>query len=127
MRARIASLADFVKLGLGSYPYDTEKLRRALLKDKERDMSESTVITPTVGRVVWFYPGNCRPGDQPWAALVAYVHGVRCVNLAVFDPNGCSFGQGDVVLLQEGDGDPETGTPHARWMPYQLGQAKKAT
>jgi hypothetical protein len=94
----------------------------------------STLIKPTVGRVVLFAPGAAplfggvfvTPGDgQPCAALVARVWHDRCVNLAVFDANGVSFSFTSVRLLQEDDVAAE-GEMHARWMDYQKGQAAKA-
>ncbi len=82
------------------------------------------LITPTVGRVVWYYPNGAKVGPQPHAALVAYVHGDRCVNLACFDANGLPYAATSVVLRQEGDEAPAGS--YCCWMPYQLGQAKKA-
>lgn len=81
------------------------------------------MILPTVGRVVWYYsPGVSPAADHPLAAIVAYVHHARMVNLMVIDYNGGTHGEQDVVLLQ--DDDP----PAPRccmWMPYQKGQAAK--
>lgn len=80
------------------------------------------MITPTVGRIVWFYPEGISPADQPAAAIVVYVHHERLVNLAVFDHLGYLAGETSVTLLQ--DDDP----PAPRccmWMPYQKGQAAK--
>ena len=93
------------------------------------------IIKPTVGRVVWYWPWESTPRDgnapgashhveQPFAALVAYVHSDRMVNLVVFDHNGISFPATSVVLVQEGDSKPD-GAPFCGWMPYQIGQAKK--
>lgn len=81
-----------------------------------------TIIPPTVGRVVWYYEHGAA---APQAAIVAYVHSDRCVNLGVFDPNGHVVGRTSVPLVQEGDAAPERGS-YCRWMPYQLGQARKA-
>jgi hypothetical protein len=87
------------------------------------------VITPTVGRVVWFHPGT---GDslyqphrgQPYAATVCHVWGDRMVNLSVCDGNGLWHGRTSVPLVQEGD-EVNHGNTYCAWMPYQLGQAKK--
>jgi hypothetical protein len=83
------------------------------------------VIKPTVGRVVWFYPKDRVHSHQPHAAIVTSVHGDRCVNLAVFMPNGVpmSHPPTSVTLVQEGDAIPE-GACYCCWMPHQLGQAK---
>lgn len=84
------------------------------------------MITPTVGRVVWFTPYLAeRFNDhQPWAAMVTRVWSDRCVNLGGFDPNGNPFARTSVTLLQEGDPIPTGNAMYAQWMPYQIGQAK---
>ncbi len=82
-------------------------------------------IPPTVGRVVLYYEhGKTQldAGEQPQVALVAYVHGDRLVNLAIFDRNGNSVvaPPTSVVLVQPGDEVPQ----HAFccWLPHQLAQ-----
>ena len=87
------------------------------------------IIAPTVGRVVWYTPVAGAPEgvnhtDQPFAALVTYVWGDRMVNLAVFDHNGVAQSRTSVPLVQEGDELPN-GSPFCRWMPFQIGQAKR--
>jgi hypothetical protein len=85
------------------------------------------LISPSIGRVVWFYKfGKTQSdaGEQPHAALVAHVWTDRCVNLACFDANGTPYASTSVTLLQ-GDEEPLGQTPFACWMPYQVGQAKK--
>jgi hypothetical protein len=88
------------------------------------------MIVPTVGRVVWFYQNGLRDTlteKQPRAAIIAFVHNDRCVNLAVFDRNGKSFGLTSITLIQEGDDAPSKGDlSFCCWMPYQIGQAKAA-
>lgn len=88
----------------------------------------SMVITPTVGRVVWYTPtendGMSKHGGQPFAAHVVFVHNDRLVNLVVFDHDGRAHQRGSVQLSQEGDSVPSIGG-YAEWMPYQVGQAKK--
>lgn len=82
----------------------------------------SITINPTVGRVVWFYDGStAQPG--PYAAIVAFVHDPRMVNLAVFDANGVPCWRTSVPLVQDGDERPHG--PYCEWMPYQKGQAAK--
>lgn len=91
------------------------------------------MIEPTVGRVVWFRAhdsdqmlGCTGLPRQPMAALVTYVHGPRCVNLVVFDPNGHPHSRTSITLLQAEDEVPTvTGGNYCEWMPYQIGQAKK--
>jgi hypothetical protein len=89
-------------------------------------------ITPTVGRVVWFYPST-RTGssafhpptlNDPLAAIVAKVIGAHFVNLAVFDAHGFTHSMIEVPLVQEGEDAPAEGY-YATWMPHQIGQAKK--
>jgi hypothetical protein len=85
------------------------------------------MIEPTVGRVVWYRPNETEQikSDQPLAAIVAYVHNPRLVNLAVFEPNGNHHSRTSVTLVQEGDAYL-AGSSFCEWMPYQKGQAAKA-
>jgi len=82
-------------------------------------------ITPTIGRVVWFYPHGHREGSLPHAAMIAFVHSDSLVNLGVLDPNGRSYNETSVSLIQDGDPAPDSGR-YATWMPFQIGQAKQA-
>jgi hypothetical protein len=82
------------------------------------------MIKPTIGRVVWFFPHNRKPDDQPHSAQIAFVHDDRTVNLGVLDKFGNAYAVTSVPLLQDDDAKPATG-PHAEWMPYQVGQAAK--
>lgn len=87
------------------------------------------MITPTPGRIVWFYPSpgdfrSLRQGPEPMAAIVAHVSSDRRVNLTVFDHMGTPRGYSGVPLLQDDD-TPPAGLGHACWMPYQKGQAAK--
>ncbi len=92
----------------------------------------SSVIKPTVGRVVLFVPraskyefGHCFVGGRQHAALVTAVHSDRCVNLAAFDANGKTYGFTSVTLKQPDEALPDGGD-YCEWMPYQIGQAKAA-
>lgn len=90
--------------------------------------SAKMVIPPTVGRVVLYYPAGQSPttGQQPQAATVAYVHSDTCINVSVVNHEGAQRGLCSVELVQDDtDNAPRTGG-HARWMPYQKGQAAKA-
>lgn len=80
-------------------------------------------ITPTVGRIVWFVPRGSEPDLQPLAAIVTYVHNDRLVNLAWFSADGHSYRAENTILVQEGDDKPDA--DYCKWMPYQIGQAKK--
>lgn len=90
------------------------------------------MIKPTVGRVVWFYPGvafaaanNIAFGDpeQPLAATIAYVINDQMVNLSAVDQNGKQFNVTSVPLKQD-DSDLKIGSYYCEWMPYQKEQAK---
>lgn len=84
------------------------------------------MIQPTIGRVVWYYPHGAtqvQAGEQPHAALVAYVHGDRCINIGYFDQNGNARNATSITLVQDDDQLPEHG--FCCWMPYQKGQAAK--
>lgn len=80
------------------------------------------MITPTVGRVVWFWPYTIDE-VQPLAATIAYVHSDTLVNLTVHDRSGETYGLTSVTLWH-GEGDTPV-NPFCEWMPYQKGQAVK--
>lgn len=87
---------------------------------------ENKVITPTIGRKVWYWKLISNPNvDQPEDATVTYVHGDRCVNLRITNHIGESRGMTSVELRQPGDPKPEG--PFCEWMPYQVRQAAKTT
>jgi len=85
-------------------------------------------IKPTPGRVVWYHPrgtdGLIHEAGTPLAAHIARVWSDTCVNLMVIDANGDPHSKTSVLLHQEGNPRPDAG--YAEWMPYQVGQAKKA-
>ena len=85
------------------------------------------MISPTVGRIVWFWkfgePKENEPTTSPEAAIVTYVHSDTMLNLSVFDHNGVQRPETSVYLLQ--DGNERTSQYYATWMPYQKGQAAK--
>lgn len=93
----------------------------------------TATIKPTVGRVLHFFPSTLYMagrklafGDpsQPLAAVIAYVHSDKMVNLTVWDQNGLQFDVCSVQLVQDGDTVP-LGSFYAAWMDYQKGQAAK--
>lgn len=81
------------------------------------------MITPTIGRVVWY---NCPDyvNVQPHAAIVTFVHSDTRINIAAFDSNGNSYPVTSVFLWQ-GEGERPVNECFAEWMPYQKGQAQK--
>lgn len=79
----------------------------------------NTVITPTVGRIVWFWPSHIpdvKPEKQPQAAIVTYVHDDRLINLSAFTHLGVPMAWNYVPLVQENDPKPDDGH-YAQWMP----------
>lgn len=95
------------------------------------------LITPTVGRVVWYWPSQHEidargiavfDKAQPLAATVAMVYNDRLVNLSVVDHAGAQFRRTSVKLLQEDDERPHTSEgPFAEWMPFQRAQHAQQT
>jgi hypothetical protein len=89
------------------------------------------MITPTVGRVVWYRPQEHIDGltqhdpAQPMAAHVAYVWNDELVNLLVIDHGGKVHSRTSVPLIQEGGTCTAGSSPFCEWMPYQKGQAAK--
>lgn len=99
------------------------------------------VITPTIGRRLWYWPSDYDKGLVPGTQLdrticvgddaqacdagVVFVHGDRLVNLLVTDHAGHTHRRLSVHLVQEGDEPLPPGAAYAQWMPYQQGQAKK--
>jgi hypothetical protein len=81
------------------------------------------MITPTIGRIVWFWNSPELRGAQPEAAIVAKVWSDTMVNLGVFRDNGNCTGFTSVTLWQ-GEGEPPA-SAYCEWMPYQKGQAAK--
>lgn len=86
------------------------------------------VIKPTVGRVVWFWGEKpASENVQPQAAIIAHAWSDVTVNLAIFGSDGRALENPptSIRLLQEGEKAPESGH-YATWMPFQIGQAKRA-
>lgn len=96
---------------------------------KTASTTPAPLIKPTVGRVVWFYPGelafrgfNYDPA-VPMAAIIAFVQSDRMVNLHVFDHAGAPHGVTSIPL-HHGDEVAGDGGPRCEWMPFQRGQAQ---
>lgn len=84
-------------------------------------------IKPTNGRVLWFFPHanstlNKGRDGQPLAATVAHVNDDDTVNLTVHAVDGSTLPVQNVPIIQDGE---DQSSQHARWMPYQVGQARK--
>jgi hypothetical protein len=92
--------------------------------------STPTIIKPSIGRVVWYYPstnvaeiGFARPDEgTPLAAIIARVWSDSMLNLTVFDANGAPHSRTSVPLIQDGQATPQH-HGHCEWMPFQKGQA----
>lgn len=91
------------------------------------------MIEPTVGRVVWFWPGRLpnelskRTRDpQPCAATVVYVLPNGLINISWFDHGGLQHSALGVPLVQT-EVSPELIDKgfYCEWMPHQKGQAAK--
>lgn len=90
----------------------------------------ATVITPTIGRVVWYTRGEADTdlieyGPQVMDAHVVFVWNDHLVNIAGYDHAGNPFKRFSVHLWQEDEDRPASGKAFCEWMPYQLAQAKK--
>lgn len=93
------------------------------------------IITPTIGRKVWFHPNGLKlttagpievfDEKQALDATIVCVYGDLMVNLSVTDHGGRVHSVRSCTLRQDGDAAP-TGY-YCEWMPYQTGQAIKLT
>jgi hypothetical protein len=82
------------------------------------------MISPTIGRVVWFYKYIPNQGHKgPMAAHVAYVWSDIMVNLMVINEDGTTRSSTSTRLRQDNAPIPES--DYCEWMPYQKGQAAK--
>lgn len=81
------------------------------------------MITPTVGRTVWFRGRAGYRTEQPQCAFIAFVHGNNACNLQVLDSAGNASAMQDVAHW-DGEGNAPA-YAHWQWMPYQKGQAAK--
>ena len=80
------------------------------------------MIVPTVGRVVWYWKDGetqIRAGEQPCAAMVAFVHSDTCINIGYLDHNGNHHNSTSVRLVQDEQVTEDMQEPFCTWMPYQ--------
>lgn len=75
------------------------------------------MITPTVGRVVWFYPHGSDVNASPLAAIVTAVWTPTRVNLCVLSQEGVPYPTppNHVLFVQEENQRPESGRCFATW------------
>jgi hypothetical protein len=103
--------------------------RGCIQRSGAADEGSSTVITPTVGRIVWFTPSALQIAagvskqEQPLAAIVTYVWSDHMINIAFWDSHGMPYSATSVPLIQ--DDEPKPDGFYCEWMPYQKGQAAK--
>jgi hypothetical protein len=83
------------------------------------------MIKPSIGRIMWYWPEKQYRGEQPWAAIVTYVHSDIMVNLATWNADGHPQPKTSVPIVQDGSPYTAGDSPYVEWMPYQIGQAKK--
>lgn len=88
------------------------------------------IITPTIGRKVWFWPNGSHLGvpavaqpesqnhGQAMDATIVHVHSDRMVNLQVIDHVGSAWPVRSVFLQQEGDA-----APHGKFVPWLASQS----
>jgi hypothetical protein len=88
------------------------------------------MISPTVGRIVWYRPAHddvrgAIEGDI-CAAIICDVRLTEdsVVDLCVFGPDGTPYPRPAVRLVQPGV-RPGYAGGYCEWMPYQVGQAEK--
>lgn len=96
--------------------------------------TELVIITPTIGRRVWYWPTQAElearsnppvaqiSPEQPFDAGVVFVHDDRLVNLVVTDHAGNVHKREAVQLVQDGD-CYATDDARCEWMPYQKAKA----
>lgn len=85
------------------------------------------MIPPTLGRVLWYYPGrdDIFPSDDDGrcAALLVKVNNPHSVNLAVFDALGKTHPRMHVPLVQAGE--PAPGVAYCSWSDWQISQVAR--
>ena len=85
------------------------------------------MIKPSIGSIMWYWPEKHLRSDQPWPAIVSYVHSDNLVNVSVWNKDGhAQNGRTSVPVVQDGSPYTVGNSPYVEWMPYQKGQAAKA-
>jgi hypothetical protein len=114
-------------------------------------VGSEVLIAPTIGRMVWVEPAKAADGRHnpalPLAATIVDVIDDRHISVTAFNQHGVPRAFLNIPLLQEADpvpvreltaeeeqqlahADPDAkpvfdqSVTYARWMPYQIGQAK---
>lgn len=82
------------------------------------------MITPTVGRIVYYKPHEYErqdDNDQPYMANIVRVHSDDKIAVLVTNDRGMQGFHPSITLAQ--DREPREGECY--WMPFQVGQARK--
>lgn len=76
------------------------------------------MVTPTIGRMVHYYPPKESSSGPPLAAIIVCVWSDTCVNLAIFDKEGKPIEKPptSILLIQEGNEVP-SGGHYCTWPP----------
>ncbi len=85
-------------------------------------------ITPTVGRVVHYWPSEQAIRDrkaQPYAAIITHVWGDDCVNLSVLQDGSYPTNDTTPTSVSRIDTGVSATCQCWAWMPFQQGQAAK--
>lgn len=88
------------------------------------------LITPSVGRIVWYHPKKHEDGgrlSQHQAAIITYVHSDTLVNITTFDAAGIPRSRVQVFLAPHDHliSREQAVAGYAQWMPWQVDQALK--
>lgn len=86
-------------------------------------MTDPVTPTPSIGRILWYYPPGHPAGAQPHAAQVAFVQDDTTVNLGVVDDTGHPYTAVGVSLFHPDavPADVAAAGNYVTWMPYQVG------
>jgi hypothetical protein len=110
---------------LGLLPSSSFKMRSTTVRHWSK--RRKYVITPTIGRRVWFHPSGEQEGDQPLDAGIAYVHNDDLINISYSDKFGNMASAQQIQLWHgENEADRPIGEAYCEWMPYQRQQAEKS-
>jgi hypothetical protein len=89
-------------------------------------------ISPTIGRMVYYYPSNLEVrfsklpfvlhGEGPLSANIAHVFSDTMVSLSVIDSDGNQHARTSVSFIPDDTLPVPDGNAYATWMPFQFEQ-----
>lgn len=85
---------------------------------------KAPLISPSVGRVVWFHPAPTKEPAPTLAAIIAAVNPDGSINLMVISAGGDPHGERNVFLWAGDDDAKRPVGAYAEWMPYQKSVAR---